>query len=401
MRTGRQDRLLRQREVRTEELYDFARALIEINSLEELSAEVDRRTQRLFQSRSRIVATHPDRKSLLRPGPDRQITLDENEWAVATWTYEHGKIAGWSTDTLSQARCMCLPLTAGEERLGVLVFRPIEPIQLTRDQFALLMAISHQTAGACERDRLLVSARRTEMLQESERLHQTLLNSISHELRTPLTSIVGSAQALKEDPELQSDETRSTLLKDITGAADRLNHVINNLLNMSRLNSGMLRLQKEWFDFGDVLTEVISESAAVIKDHTLKVDSIPESILVEGDYYLLKHTLANLLRNSCLYSLPASEIEIIVRATADRIDIDIKDEGKGIAAGELHRVFEKFYRPTGSPAGGIGLGLSIARSIVELHNGTITALNREGGGTVFSIRLPLRTPPAELTESRQ
>ncbi len=401
MRTGRQDRLLRQREVRTEELYDFARALIEIGSLEELSAEVDRRTQRLFQSRSRIVVCHPNRKSLLRPGPDRQIALDENEWAVATWAFEHGKIAGWSTDTLSQARCLCLPLTAGEERLGVLVFRPIEPIPLTRDQFALLMAIGHQAAGACERDRLLVAARRSEMLQESERLHQTLLNSISHELRTPLTSIVGSTLALKEDSKSQADGTRSALLKDITGAADRLNHVINNLLNMSRLNSGMLRLQKEWFDFGDLLTEVISESAAVIKDHTLKVDSIPETILVEGDYYLLKNTLANLLRNSCLYSLPASEIEIIVRATADRIDIDIRDQGKGIATEELHKVFEKFYRPVGSPAGGIGLGLSIARSIVELHGGTITALNREGGGTVFSIRLPLRTPPAELMESRQ
>ncbi len=396
-RSIKQEKLLRQRELRTQVLFDFVRALVELEGVENLEREIDSRTQRLFQARSCLLIPGKNNRMLHNIKRDSSVELDTNDWAVASWVYENGKPAGWSTETLSQVRSLCLPLQVADQKLGVLLFRPIEPLEFSRDQNDLLYALCHQTAVALQRETLQIQNRDLSLLEESEKLHQTLLNSISHELRTPLTSIIGFAAALR-DPKLQSNsENRDSLAEEIVASADRLNHVIENLLDMSRLQSGSLRLNLEWFDVQDLIREVIEQSQSLLRERQVNVTTSEGSMLINGDFGLLLHALANLVRNAATYSPADSTIEIVTTRGDDHVAIAVLDRGPGIPPGELDRIFEKFTRLHKSPSGGIGLGLSLSKSIVELHRGQTHVANRSDGGAKFTIELPLKDQPAALT----
>jgi two-component system sensor histidine kinase KdpD len=232
-----------------------------------------------------------------------------------------------------------------------------------------------------------------EMLRESEKLHQTLLNSISHELRTPLTTIMGSASALADKNSPDTQEFRMALARELTGASDRLNRVIENLLDMSRISSGVMRLKKEWHDIHDLIGVTLQRLGQNLEHHTVKVVVPPELPLVEIDFLLLEHVLTNVILNAVQYSPNGTLIKISSLVKDGRISILVEDDGPGIAEPHLSKVFEKFYRIPGTPAGGTGLGLSIAKSIVELHGGSIRAENCPGGGSRFVISLPLSRAP--------
>ena len=400
-RTIKQERLLRQREMRTQVLFDFVRALVELEGIENLAREIDRRTQRLFQARSCLLVPDNKYRNLGRVDCDKAIEMDTNDWAVAAWVFENQKAAGWSTETLSQVRSLCLPLQISDETIGVFLFRPIEPTKLSHEQSDLLIAFCHQTAVALQRELLQIQNRELALLEESEKLHQTLLNSISHELRTPLTAIIGFAAALR-DPKLQSNaDNRESLAGEIVASADRLNHVIENLLDMSRLQSGSLHLNLEWFDVEDLIGETIKQSHSLLRDRKVKVSAGQQPVLLRGDYGLLLHALSNLLRNAALYSPAGTGIDITVGTTNDQMSIAVADRGPGIPPEELKNIFEKFRRLPQSPAGGIGLGLSLSKSIVELHKGHIRAASRNGGGAEFTIELPITERPTALSGEAQ
>ena len=391
------ERLLRQREMRTQVLFDFVRSLVEIQGMEQIEEEVDRRTQRLFQARSCLLIPKIKSGRLDRTTRTNAIEMDVNDWAVAAWVFENGKPAGWSTETLSQVRSLCIPLQVGEQKLGVLLFRPIEPTELSRDQNDLLYALCHQTAVVVQREVLQLQNRDLALLEESEKLHQTLLNSISHELRTPLTSIIGFAAALR-DPKLQSNsENRDTLAEEIMASADRLNHVIENLLDMSRLQSGTLRLNLEWFDVQELIKETVEQNHSLLVERQIKVQADEHSILLNGDFGLLMHALSNLVRNAAMYSPMNSSIKISATTSEEYLSIAVADQGPGIPSSELENVFEKFRRLPDSPSGGIGLGLSLAKNIVELHKGRIRVANRSIGGAEFTIDLPTKSQPSGLS----
>jgi two-component system sensor histidine kinase KdpD len=235
--------------------------------------------------------------------------------------------------------------------------------------------------------------RQAELLQESEKLHQTILNSISHEIRTPLTAIMGSASALGDDSLPDSPEFRRALVKELASASDRLNRVIENLLDMSRLSSGMLVLKKEWHEVNDLIGVTLRGLGSHLQRHSIEVVIGPKMPLVEIDFRLFEHVLTNIILNAVQYSPPDQEIKISANAQGSWATIIIADRGPGIAEEFIPRVFEKFFRLPGTPTGGTGLGLSISKSIVELHGGDITARNRRTGGIKFTISLPLGTPP--------
>jgi two-component system sensor histidine kinase KdpD len=291
-----------------------------------------------------------------------------------------------------RANVLSIPLEGESANFGHLVFEPFNGTVTSRRE-ALLRAIARQLAVALERDRLESTAREAERLKESEKLHQTLLNSISHELRTPLTAIIGSASALKDVSAPDSPAFRLAMAEELLRSAARLNRVIENLLDMSRLNSGFLALKKEWHDVRDLVGVTVKRLEPNIGNHPLELD-IPDSLpLVDIDFRLVEHALLNLLINAVTYSPDGSVIRLSATAAGGRLILCVEDRGRGIPAGDLEKIFHKFYRVPGSPTGGTGLGLSIAQGIVEFHNGTLTAENRAGGGSRFKLTLPLGHPP--------
>jgi len=229
--------------------------------------------------------------------------------------------------------------------------------------------------------------------QGAEKLHQTLLNSISHELRTPLTAIMGAATALGDEKAPNTTEFRVELARELTSATDRLNRVIENLLDMSRLNSGVISLKKEWHDIHDLVGVAIKRLGKNLQSHKVVLGLGNDLPLINIDFRLMEHVLSNVILNAVQYSPKGSAIIISSLAEDQTIQIMIDDHGPGITPGQLAKIFDKFYRLPGTPAGGTGLGLSIAKNIVELHDGVIFAENRVDGGARFVIRLPRGKAP--------
>jgi two-component system sensor histidine kinase KdpD len=322
--------------------------------------------------------------------------LDDKEMSVALWAFEHGKPAGRYTDTLPLATVQCYPLSTPNRVVGVIALRSPDESRLGVDEGALLETFISQIALVIERELLDDAAQQSAMLRESERLYTTLLNSISHELRTPIAAIKGAASGLNN---VNIAEHRAALVGDIHSATDRLNRLVENLLDMSRLESGRLQLKRDWCDVGEIISVAVAHIDECQTDHAITMQIAPDLPLIQVDFSLLEQAIINLIENACHYT-PAGK-SIIVRARQDerRIVIEVDDEGAGIPADKLDTIFEKFYRLPGTPTGGTGLGLSISRGVVEAHGGTITAGNRPTGGARFTMRLPLNGAPPPVQEA--
>ncbi len=245
------------------------------------------------------------------------------------------------------------------------------------------------------------SVQRTKLYQISEVLHQTLLNSVSHELRTPITAIIGSATALKDGTTLADGKAREALTDELVRSALRLDRVVENLLDFSRLQKGTLHLKKEWFDLADLFSTVRESVKEDCQKNRLQLIK-DDAVLVEGDFYLLSQAMNQVVLNALKYSPETTKIEVESLRVEGGAKILIRDNGNGIPSGLERRIFEKFYQVPGTPVGGLGLGLSIANSIVDLHGGKISARNRnETTGAVFEIVLPVAPAPLILRRALQ
>lgn len=297
------------------------------------------------------------------------------------------------TNNSADNKSLNFPIRGRGRQIGIMIYENGADA-LTSEQRTLLESVAQQIGLSIERLRLEKRLRETERLEQSERLHQTLLNSISHELRTPLTALIGFATALEDDSATGTKENRKALAEGLGQACDRLNRVISNLLDMSRLNSESFGIQKEWHDVSDLVGVVLKDLRESLKNHQVAVhlgESLP---LVEIDFRLMQHALANIILNAAAYSPRGSTIDISAVVTGKDLNLNVNDQGPGIPADSLTKVFDKFYRVPGTPPGGTGLGLSIVKSIVEFHQGNITAgSSTNGHGARLSITLPLGTPP--------
>jgi two-component system sensor histidine kinase KdpD len=235
---------------------------------------------------------------------------------------------------------------------------------------------------------------------EAEQLRNTLLSSVSHDLRTPLAVITGAASTLTDDGGAIDDASRRDLMKSILEESDRLNRLIGNLLDMTRLESGAIHVKKDWLPLEEVVGAAVHRIEARLGGRLVKVELPPDAPLVPYDSMLLEQTLINLLENAVKYG----EGQIEVRATLHpgEVVVEVADRGPGIPAGEETRIFEKFHRSVreGSP-GGVGLGLAICRAIVTAHGGRIWSRNRDGGGASFCFSLPIQGDPPRLEQFEQ
>lgn len=233
-------------------------------------------------------------------------------------------------------------------------------------------------------------ARQAQMLKATEKLQSALLNSISHDLRTPLVSITGTLSDLAEDADAIDPATRHNLVETAYGEARRLNHLVGNLLEITRIEAGAMQARRELCDVQDIIGSSLEQLADRLKGRTITTDIPPDLPLVPMDFVLIVQVLVNLIDNALKYSPVASPVDVRVRAANSRLEIQVLDRGVGIPTADLPRVFDKFYRvqrPDG--VSGTGLGLAICKGIVEAHGGKISAQHREGGGTVFTVQFPL------------
>lgn len=255
-------------------------------------------------------------------------------------------------------------------------------------------AFAAQLALAMERAVLADETDRARREAETEQLRSSLLSSVSHDLRTPLAVITGAASAIVEG-KLLDEATRQDLMKTIIDEAERLNRLIRNLLDMTRLESGAIQVKKEWLPVEEVVGSALNRLDARLAEREIRVELPPALPLVPIDPILVELLLINLLENAAKYSLGAIEIRSTVMPS--EVLLEVADHGPGVSPGNETRIFEKFHRAVheGTP-GGVGLGLAICRAIVAAHGGRIWAQNRVEGGASFKIALPIRGEPPTL-----
>jgi two-component system sensor histidine kinase KdpD len=265
------------------------------------------------------------------------------------------------------------------------------------EQLHLLETFAAQTALAIERVALVDEAQRARLRSETERLRNSLLSAVSHDLRTPLATITGSASALVEGEGTLDPATRRELAQAIEDEADRLNRLVQNLLEMTRLEAGGIQVRKDWEPLEEVVGSALARVEKRLGDRRVDIRLAPDLPLVPLDPLLIEQVLINLLDNAIKYASGETPIEISASADEHAVRVTVADRGPGFAQGEEARVFDKFYRgqETGTRSGA-GLGLAIARGIVEVHGGEITAEPRPGGGALFRFTLPLAAEPPEI-----
>jgi len=384
----------RQRERRTAALYAMSRELASTRGVDPLLQIAAKHVAEVF--RGQVVVLLPEADGRLAPrSVAAQLEVDGSELGVARWVFEHREAAGLGTSTLPGASALYLPLTAPRGPVGVLGIRPADPRSLEApEQLHQLETFANQTALALERALLAEEAQQAQLHAETERLRNSLLSSVSHDLRTPLAAITGAVSTILQAGARLDPRTHDELLESVRDEAERLNRLVQNLLQMTRLESGALELRREWHPLEEVIGAALGRLATSLEGHKVIVNVPPDLPLVAIDDVLIEQVLVNLLDNAAKYTPSGTLVRVIATATDERVTVEISDHGPGLPPGEEARVFEKFYRAGRKDSRGAGLGLAICRGIVEAHGGRIWAQNLPEGGVAFLFTLPRGEAPA-------
>jgi two-component system sensor histidine kinase KdpD len=382
----------RQRAATTEDLYRFSRKLAGIATLDDLLWATA--YQMAHMLRLHVVLLLPEGEELnVRAGYPPEDTLEDADLAAAKWTVQHGQEAGRGADTLPGARRLFLPMRTARGVVAVIgLDSSRDGALLTPDQRRLLDSLADQTALAIERLHLSEEMDRARVAAETEKLRSALLTSISHDLRTPLASILGSATSLKQYRGQMGETDQEQLLATIQEEAERLNHFIANLLDMTRLESGALVPNLEPVDLGDVVGSVLRRVKPLVQQHKITLDIEQGLPMPRLDPVLFEQVLFNLLDNAAKYAPAGTAITLRARREGAAVKVQVLDEGPGLPEEDRERVFDKFYRVRAGDKqrAGTGLGLAIARGFMEAMGGTITAANRsDAQGAVFTLTLPV------------
>ncbi|HJV43984.1 sensor histidine kinase KdpD [Caulobacter sp.] len=318
-------------------------------------------------------------------------SLDAAQMAAARWAWEKGEPAGSGTGTLPQARWTFWPLDGVRARTGVAgVEAGLAPPG--SDLERLVLALLEQGAVALERSQLASEAVEAETLRRADRFRSALMNSVSHDLRTPLSTVLGASTTLIEYGDKLAKPVREDLVVSIREEAERLNRYVANLLDMTRIEGGALRLRTDWIDARNVLNAAAARVARRLGGRTLSRDYPQALSLIQADASLLEQVVVNVLENAIAYSPPGARIEMAAYEDRANVVISIEDEGRGIPPSELERVFDKFRRmeEPSDRSQGAGLGLSIAKGFIDALGGRIAAASpiHDGKGTRILISLP-------------
>jgi two-component system sensor histidine kinase KdpD len=379
------------REERTRALHTLGRELGSALHLDAVAAVSAGRGAVTFDTPVAVLI--PDEQGLaVRAASPSGFALGAAELAVARWTLEHGRLAGSGTDTLPGSALTCAPMRLGSQTLGVLALRPRAPGPLPTEQRDFLLAFARQVAFALERVMLAEHARQAALRARTEELRSSLLSSVSHDLRTPIAAITGAATTLRSEAGLD-ERVRRDLLETVCEEAERLERLVGNLLDMTRLESGTVSPKLEWVPLEEIVGTALARVEKLLGGRAVTT-TIPAGFpLLSVDPPLLEQLLVNLLENAARYTGAQAGIEIRAEQEGGSLVIEVADRGPGIAPGDEERIFERFQRGEHAGVAGAGLGLSIARAIAQVHGGRLTAANRPGGGAVFRLTLPAAEQP--------
>jgi len=381
-------RMLAVRERRVTLLYNFSQSLSHLHSISEIAQTSIERISKYFDAECILFLR--DSETTIERGARSQDPVDigDKEFGVAQWCFANRTPCGKYTDTLAFARYHYIPLLSPDSTVGVIGISMPEGRAWPHDQDQFLQTLGRNLSLSIERELLADENRKNLMARESERLGRVLLNTISHELRTPLTTIKGSVTALQDAATAEDQDARSALLAETLTATDRLNSIVENLLSMTRLESGMLRLKKSSNDVFDLVSVVADAMRRQSRDHPLSIRVDEDVPLVSLDFILMTQVLTNILVNAARHTPAGTPVEISVERKGRGARITIADAGPGVLPEELPHLFERFFRGSRAAAGGVGLGLSICKGVVEAHGGKITAFLNRKGGLSISIFLP-------------
>ncbi len=391
-RIKRQEMKIRIREERTNALYQLTRELSTATGVEEVIVIAKNDIKKYFNLKSRILLKNDDNKLAYVNQKDTDFTLSKNDLSIAEWTYHHSAKAGKHTDTLPSGSFTFYPLKGNQMNLGVIAIQ--QEIVFTQGEEQFWETFISQISGKFEREYLRNMAKQAFVLNESDKLYKTLFNSISHELRIPVATIMGASDSLitTRHPE----EITKELSNEIFKASKRLNRLIENLLNMSRLESGRITLRLDWCDIHDLINKVTESLKEELKSFSLHVVIPDDMPFVKMDFGLMEQVLYNLMYNATQYASSSNNLRVKAFYDNGIMTLQVMDRGPGFPAKEISLIFNKFYRVEGSGVGGTGLGLSIAKGFTEAHKGTITVENRQNGGAKFTIKIPTEIPEIEF-----
>ena len=289
-------------------------------------------------------------------------------------------------------RMHAVPLHTEGRRLGTLAV--LSERRLGAADERLLVSVAQQLAGAIDRARLRRRATDAEILRRADDLKSALLGAVSHDLRTPLASIIASAGSLRQTDVRWTDAEREQFLADIEQEAGRLTRIVGNLLDLSRMESGALHPDRSWYDLTALIDDVLGRLRPLTRGHRLEV-SVPDDLPpVYLDYVEIDQVMTNLIENAVRHTPDGSQIVVTATVTGGEAVVEVSDDGPGIAIDVIDRLFEPFFRgPAGPSPRGTGLGLAVARGLVEAHGGRISVQNRPNGGATFRFTLPVQPAP--------
>lgn len=312
--------------------------------------------------------------------------LTREEDGIAAYAWGHLTL-------MSHGAALFVPIRSGTQREGVLRLEPHSGgYPLPAAEQRLIETFATAAAVAIERWRLQKAATRAEILRRSDELKSALLDSVSHDLRTPLATIKAGITALLEDSMIWDPPAQREILSAANEEVDRLTRLISNLLDLSRIEAGALKPNRQWYEMAELIRDAVRRMASLSSDHSITVmvpDGIPPVFV---DYVQMQEVVTNLVTNAAAYSPAGTDIHVTVDVEGTWLVVRVRDRGPGIPAAEAERIFSKFYR-IGQRRGGTGLGLTICRGLVEAHGGRILVENPGQPGAIFAVALPLLTPP--------
>lgn len=361
-------------------------ALLRVTQSAALAAEPDkglaeamRSINELLHAQTALIVRENDRSLPKAAHAASTFQPSRKEWGVVAWSYENKQCAGRFTDTLPESEATWFPLQTATATMGVLGLQFERETRLDFATRQMIEAFALQLALVLEKEHFIQAVSHAEVLAQSEKLHRTLLDSVSHELKTPIAVISAALEGM--------NAPRSPYITEIATATQRLQRVVESLLQMTRLESDVLQPILDWCDVRDVITAAQHAIGAALNTHAVRLHLADDFPLLKLDHALLTQAVANILHNAAIYTPAGTAIDISTTLHDQQLRLSIRDHGPGLPAGTEKHVFEKFYRVQGSPAGGTGLGLAIARGFVQAQGGEIIARNHPEGGAEFVIEI--------------
>ncbi len=391
-----QAQVARHREERARNLYEMAKSLSSALTAEQVAEISDPFLESSLRAKAAILL--PDAADKLQP-PVTYGAAPAFDLAMAQWSFDKNEPAGVGTDTLPSSPQLYLPLKAPMRVRGILVVEPHNPdLLIIPEQRRLLETFAALIAIALERIHFVSVAQDTLVKMESERLRNSLLAALSHDLRTPLTALMGLAETLSlELPPAQSGHADKA--EAIREQALRIRRLVENLLEMARLQSGEMKLRKDWQSIEEIVGAALKGIEPSLIRHPVSLDLPADLPLVKCDAVMVERVLVNLLENATKYTPPGTTIGVTAAKAEALMRVEVWDGGPGLAPGQERAIFERFARGEREPAiPGVCLGLAIAQAIVEAHDGKIRAENREPNGARFIFTLPLDEQPVLETD---